>query len=363
METTAANTPVMAGALMGPGLLFGLMLLAALIGGHVARLVHMPRVVGFVIAGALLRAILHALFEPAGGGAGQHTLAAAAEPLGAIKDLALGLILFLIGSVFERSRLRAVGSRVLRISMAEVCASAVLVFGGCLAVAASTQPGYDVSENILFALLLALASIATAPAATLFVLQEYESKGPVTDTILGLTGSNNVICIVVFYTVFMTLASLGAISSSGALAQPVWLALGLATGGSLVLGVFCGTFLAMIHARLPIAETLLIVFGLFILLGGGETLLMESVGASFNGLLTCVVTGAVFANVAIDSQKLETSLRTVGFPIFAGFFVLAGFGLHVGDLTHMGWVGGAYVACRFLGKVVGCHLGVRWVGG
>jgi len=348
---------------LGPGLLFGLMLLAALIGGHLAHLAHVPRVVGFVVAGVLLRAALHAAVGAERSGTGGDAIEVAAQPLNAIKDLALGLILFLIGSVFERSRLRAVGARVLRISTAEVLASAVLVFVGCVAVAVSTQPSYDTSDNVIFAMLLALAAIATAPAATLFVLQEYESKGPVTDTILGLTGSNNVVCIVLFYAVFLTLASFGAISSPGPLAQHVWLALGLATIGSVVLGVLCGTFLGMIHARLPIAETLLVSFGLFILLGGAEKWLLERFGASFNCLLTCIVTGAVFANVAIDSQRLETTLRTVGFPIFAGFFVLAGFGLHVGDLAHMGWVGGAYVACRFLGKVLGCHLGVRWVGG
>jgi CBS domain-containing protein len=52
-------------------------------------------------------------------------------------------------------------------------------------------------------------------------------------------------------------------------------------------------------------------------------------------------------------------LRTVGSPIFAGFFVIAGYSLHVEDLSHMGLVGGTYVVLRIAGKVVGCRVGLR----
>ena len=42
------------------------------------------------------------------------------------------------------------------------------------------------SSTILLALLLAIAATATAPAATLFTLQEYEAKGTETDTVLSV---------------------------------------------------------------------------------------------------------------------------------------------------------------------------------
>ncbi len=362
MDAAALSLPVFVAVIPGPGLLFGLMLLAAIVGGHIAHWVHFPRVIGFVIGGAVLRGVLYAAVGAQPGGAGEQALGEAAEPLNAIKDLALGLILFLIGGVFERSKLRSAGAQVLKISVAEVSLSVLVVFVGCLLANVLTLEN-SFFEGVVLALLLATAAIATAPAATLFVLQEYESKGIITDTILGLTGVNNIVCIVLFYLTFLVLASVGAVSTSGLLAERVWLALGLTTIGSVVLGVVCGTSLGIMHAKLPIAETLLVFFGLFILLGGCEQWLLEHVGASYNFLLTCLVTGGVFANVAVDPQKLETTLRTVGFPIFAGFFVLAGYGLHIGDLAAMGWIGGVYVLCRFTGKVIGCKLGVAWAGG
>ena len=237
-----------------------------------------------------------------------------------------------------------------------------LVFVGCAAMAIITQRGEGLTSNIVLALLLAAAAVATAPAATLFVLQEYEAKGPTTETILGLTGVNNVVCIVLFQATFLILASLGAIKTTTAMGYPLWAGLAVTTLGSVVLGVAIGTLISMIHAKLPLGETLLVFFALFIVLGAGEHWLATHKGISFSFLLTALVTGAVFANLAVDSEKLNNSLRTLGSPIFVGFFVMAGYELHLGDLALMGWVGGAYVACRLAGKVLGGHFGGRWVG-
>lgn len=339
------------------------MLAAAILGGYAARLVHVPRVIGFLLGGVALRAILHTAYDVSDGGAAQQALEAAAEPLKAVKDLALGLILFTIGGAFERTKLRAAGRRTIRISALEVGFILLLVFVGCTLVVLVTQREYAGSQNLILALLLAVAAVATAPAATFFVLQEYEAKGPITDTVLNLTGVNNIACIVLFHSVFLVLASLGLIHTTGALAERLWLALAMTTLGSVVLGIVGGAVISILHAKLPITETLLFFFALFIILGAGENWLWDRVGVSYNSLLTALVIGAVFANVAIDSQKLESTLRIVGVPIFAGFFVIAGYGLRIVDLGHMGWLGGAYVASRYLGKALGCKFGVRWAGG
>ncbi len=361
METAASNLWPVLGMVPSSGLLFGLMLVAAIVGGYSARLVHVPRVVGFLLGGLALRAMLHGLLVPDDGdGSVANALQSAAAPLKAIKDLALGLILFTIGSVFERSRLRTVGARVLKIGVLEIGLVVLLVFVVCGVVALITQSHYGFSQNLVLAALLAAAGIATAPAATLFVLHEYEAKGPITNTVLGVTGLNNVVCIGVFYSTFLVLASCGVVSTSEALSEHLWLALASTTLGSAALGIICGTLISIIHAKLPLSETLLIFFALFIVLGAGEGWLLEHYGTSFNFLLTALVIGGVFANLAINSQKLESSLKTVGGPIFAGFFVMAGYDLHLSELAHMGWLGGAYVLARSAGKILGGRIGVRW---
>lgn len=351
------------GVVPGPGLLFGLMLVAAIVGAYTARLVHIPRVVGFLLGGVALRAGLVAALGTSEGEPRWDQLEEAVEPLKVIKDLALGLILFTIGGVFESSRLRAAGRHIAKISAAEIVSVFGFVFAGCCIVVLLTDTGHDVVQKLLLVVLLAAAAVATAPAATLFVLQEFEAKGPVTDAILALTAVNNVVCIVLFHAIFLLLARAGLLDVSEALAGSAWLSLLSTTVGSVVLGVAGGTVISLLHAKLQISEMLLFFFALFILLGAGEQWLWRHVGVSFNFLLTAMVMGGVFANVAVDAQRLESTLRTFGSPIFAGFFVIAGFSLHVGDLAYMGVLGSAFVVCRFLGKTVGTAMGMRWAGG
>lgn len=357
------QTPGVLGVVVpSSGLLFGLMLVAAIVGGHAARFVRIPRVVGFLLGGAVLQAVLSALLdgaEPEGGG---QTLEEAAAQLKPIKDLALGLILFTIGAMFERSKLKAIIGRVMKIGVLEMGLGFLCVFIVCAGVSLLTRRGTPPADNLVLSLLLAVAAVATAPAATLFVLREYEAKGPVTDTILGLTAVNNLVCIVLFQLTFLLLAAAGAINTSGEIAEHLWLALLWSTVGSVVIGVAAGTLISLLHGKLPLPETLLFFFAVFIMLGAGEGWLWRHQGVSYNFLLVALVMGGIFSNIAIDSTKLETALRTVGSPIFAGFFVMAGYDLHPADLASMGWLGGGYVVARCLGKFWGCKLGVRWAG-
>lgn len=344
-------------AVPGCGLLFGLMLAVAICGGYVAHLLHVPRVVGYLFAGAALNHLLHWLLDLEPGAA---ALNEAAKPLQAVKDLGLGLILFSIGSVFEARHVKSVGRRIFKISLCESGLTFVLVFVGTTAAGIAAGGGESTSVVLCFALLLAFASIATAPAATLFVLREYDAKGPVTDAILSLTGVNNVVCIMAFHTCFLLLAAAGALGNVAISTGGVWGNLAMTTLGSLVLGTALGFILSLIHAKLPNAETGLILIATLIVLGAGEGWLLAHHSLSYNFLLTALCTGATFVNIAIDPDRLAQSLRTLGQPVLVGFFVIAGYQLHLGDLSDMRWIGGAYILSRLAGKVLGARLGTRW---
>ncbi|MCK4658688.1 MAG: cation:proton antiporter [Phycisphaerae bacterium] len=345
-----------------PGLLFGFMLAAAVLGGYAARWVKVPRVVGYLLFGIGLKWLLQSVLDPAGSPENAPRWLTAEQTLRPIKDLALGLILFSIGGVFETRHLKSVGTRVLKISLMEIVLTIVLVFVGCGIALAITNPGKGISEYLPLALLLGIAGIATAPAATLFVLREYDAKGPMTDTILSLTGVNNVVCITLFYVAFLVLSSTGSISSDLSDGHAFWLPLLTTLVGSLVLGVAFGVALSIFHSKVPVAEMVLIFLAVYVVLGNGEKWLLEHQGMSYNFLLTALVMGAVFSNVALDPEKLETSLKLVGVPIFAGFFVMAGYELHLNELLHLGVVGVVYILCRLVAKWLGCRLGSHWAG-
>jgi len=117
----------------------------------------------------------------------------------------------------------------------------------------------------------------------------------------------------------------------------------------------------VLHAKLPLSEFFLMFFAVLLGLGAGEAYLTIHLHLSFNFLLTCLFMGAVFANVTVDQESLHAHLRTMGAPIFAGFFVLAGYELHISDLGTLGWLGATYVVLRAGGKYIAGYLGTRHV--
>jgi len=353
------SAPSIIAVVPGSGLLFGLLLAAAIVGGYLARTLRCPRVIGYLLAGVAVHCGLKAVLQAEPDSSEMARLKSAAMPLQAIKDLGLGLILFSIGGIFERRRLTAIGWRLLRLSLADTAATLLLVFGGVALVLLIAGGDLPIGTRLGFALLLGTAAIATAPAATLVTLREYEAKGPATETILGLTGLNNLICIVLFQVVFLGLAAAGVLPEVRLRGSEVWLGLIVGTIGSILLGTILGLLLSVIHARMHLAETLLIFVAAMIVLGAGEEWLLEHHRFAYNDLLTVLVTGAVFTNVAIDPERLETTIRTMGGPILVGFFVLAGYRLHVEELVALGGVGTSYVVCRAAAKYFGVRWGVR----
>ncbi len=348
--------------LLDAGFLFGLILLAAIAGGYAARVVRLPRVVGYLLAGVGLRFALLAVL--AGSDDPEHArnmLSEAAEPLRAIKTLALGLIMFMIGNVFESQHVKLVGRRVFRISLVELFCVVGLVAAGCAVAWGVTGDG-AIRESIAGGVLLGLVALATAPAATLLVLREYDSKGPLSDTILTLTAINNTLSIILFHSMFLIFASTGLIASVSIAGRHVWLDLLLTSAGSVGLGMALGFLFSVLYSKIILAEFLLVFVAALVGLGVGLEAMGTALGVSFNFLLTCLFLGAVFTNITLNSGPLYESLRLLGVPIFASFFVLAGYELHVEQLETLGIVGIAYVVLRTAGKSLGGWLGTRWAG-
>ena len=155
----------------------GLILMAALTAGHFAQLVRVPEVTGYLLVGivigpAALDLITHDNLTT----------------LGFLSDVALGLILFNIGSIFEVSNFKAVGSGVVRVTLWEATLAFVLV-AAALIVCGVAWP---------IALLLGVVAMETAPATTLMVLNEYDAQGPMTSRLLALVALNNTYVLVMF---------------------------------------------------------------------------------------------------------------------------------------------------------------------
>jgi Kef-type K+ transport system membrane component KefB len=312
----------------------GLILIAALVAGHAAQLVRVPEVTGYLLVGVII--------GPAAFDLVTHDNI---RTLGFLSDVALGLILFNIGAIFEASNFRQVGPGVIRVTLWEATLAFALV---CLTLLVSgiTWP---------LALLLGVVAMETAPATTLMVLNEYDAKGPMTDRLLALVALNNMYVLVTFGIVTAVLTLLESSSQGWLLAgyrathRLLW-----TTVGSVALGALLGLVMDFWAARAKES-------GEAMILSVGAVLI--AVGASrwlgLSPLISTLALGATVVNASPQGDRLLRALGRADPPLYAAFFVLAGAELVPSSVLGLGVIGGGYTIARAIGKILGARIGLR----
>ena len=311
----------------------GLILLLALLAGHVVQFLRIPEVTGYVLAGvALGPSVL-------GWVSGENLTA-----LEVISEVALGLILFSIGSVFEFERFRLVGRRIVGMTLMESLPAAVLVFVGILLLGQPWQ----------VAALLGATAISTAPASTLMVMRECDAAGPLSDALLRIMAVNNILCLIVFSLVAALIEVTGGPQGAAILETLhrsgyglVWQLIGSAALGFLV-GLMLAGWATKVHER---GEMLILLAGSILLCVGAARIL------DLSALVASMAVGATMANLSRRSRRLFETLAGTHPPFYAIFFVIAGADLDVTLVPTMGILGGVYVIARAAGKFFGARSG------
>ena len=314
----------------------GVILLLALLAGHLVKFLRIPEVTGYVLAGV-------AMGPSVMGWVSSENLAA----LQVLSEVALGLILFSIGSVFEFSRFARMGQKILYLTLAESLLAAALVTLGMLL---AGQP-WQVS------LLLGAVAMATAPASTLMVIRECNSKGPLSDTLLGIIAVNNIFCMSAYIVVASLIdftASLGGATPIfealyGGVFPLVWQLL-----GSAALGYLVGLLLAGWARNIVEDGEAQILLAGCVLLCVGVALLLD-----LSPLVASLAVGATVANLSARSQRMFATLTRTDPPFYAIFFVIAGADLDVRLIGSMGALGVLYLVARAAGKFFGASWGAR----
>lgn len=313
----------------------GLILLVALLAGHLVKFVRLPEVVGYIAVGVVV--------GPSVMGWVSHENL---TTLSVFSQVALGLILFSVGSIFDLQRVQTVGLRVLRVTLAESLLAAILVSTAMLLLGQSWQ----------VSLLLGSIAMATAPASTLMVIRECNASGPLTDMLLGVIGVNNILCLTSFAAVAAVIdlsTNIGGPEFFTVLYRSLYPLIWQLVG-SVALGFLVGLLLASWATRVTEHGELLILVTGCVLLCVGVALVLE-----LSTLLASLAVGATMVNLSANSRRLYHAMSSSDPPFYAIFFVMAGSDLNLGLLKTMGMLGVVYVLARVTGKFVGAKLGAR----
>ncbi len=262
-------------------------------------------------------------------------------------EVALGLILFSIGSVFEYRLLVRFGPRVLWLTLAESSLAAAIVAAGMLALGQEWEVAF----------LLGAIAIATAPASTLMVIRECNGRGPLSDTLTGIIAVNNICCIIAFSLVAAAIDLTSGWAGLGELLPTLYQALFplfWQLAGSIALGFLVGLMLAAWSTQVvETGEMLILLAGSILLCVGAARWL------GLSPLVASLSVGATMVNLSQRSRKLFDTLGGTDPPFYAIFFVIVGADLDVSSVADMGLLGVTYLVGRSIGKFLGARLGAQ----
>lgn len=314
-------------------LYLGIAMAAGLIFNRIVKKFNLPNVTGYLVAGLVIGPYVLNLLPQL-----------AVEQMSIITNVALGFIAFSIGGSFKIDNLKALGAKILVITLFEACTASLFV---TLAV---TLFGFDIP----MALALGAIAAATAPATTLLVAKQYNANGPVTRMLLPVVAMDDAICIILF-SVMTSIASVIATGSQlsvlDMILDPV-----REIGLSLVAGAIIGFIVAMCSRffKSRANRISVIICSIFLCVALADKFDLSS-------LLVCMMNSAIMVNFSKESDKMLDVCDRWTPPLFLLFFVISGAELNLSVLKQIGVIGVIYLAARTLGKYLGATAGATIV--
>ena len=333
--------------------------LAGLLMSRVCKLLKLPAVTGYLIAGVLVGCFCLGRITLPGGfhlGFGDPNFADI-HALGIISDIALGFIAFSIGSEFKLSDLKKTGKQATIIGILQALAAAVVCFGVLLGLhyILIAATGHDYLP-IPAALILSAIATATAPAATLMVVRQYKAKGPLTDLLLPIVALDDAVGLVVFAVFFGVAKAIdgGSVSALSIIVEPL-----IEIFASLIIGAILGFVLSKLEKLFHSNSNRLSLVITFIFATVAITELKNihigDVHIGFSSLLTCMMCGTIFCNVCECSDEMMARADGWTKPLLILFFVISGAELDLSVFKKPVFIiiGVVYIIARCIGKYFG----------
>jgi len=333
-------------------------LAVSMVGGlmlsRLTKLVHLPAVTAYLIAGLLLGPFCLGLLNVPGLG---YNSAHQVEGMRIVTQTALGFIAFTIGNEFRMSQLKAMGSSAVIIGILQAVVTTVVVD----AILIGLHFCFPNLISIPAAIVLGAIASATAPAATLMVVRQYKADGPLTKLLMLVVAIDDAVGLLLFSVSFGIASALSnsQISVIGVAVEPL-LEVVLSLGLGAVMGWLLNRVERFFHSR----SKRLTISVAFVLLTVGLSMLKFQIGQvhiGFSLLLVCMMTGTVFCNICDTSEELMDRVDGWTMPLNILFFVISGAELDLQVIAQplILLVGVVYVIARSAGKYYGAMASCR----
>ena len=325
-------------------------LLAGLLLSRLVKLLKLPAVTAYLIAGVLIGPFVLGAIGIDGIGITSNQI----HGLGIICDLALGFIAFSMGNEFRLDALKKIGKPATVIGIFQAVFTCLVVDAILIGIHFLIPDKFSLTSAIV----LGAVATATAPAATLMVVKQYKAKGPLTDILLPVVALDDAVGLIVFAISFGVAKSIntGAVDVVGIVLEPI-LEIVLSLGLGALLGVgfsYCERLFHSRSKRMAVTVT-------FVMLAVAISSIKFNIGnvhIGFSSLLTCMMLGTVFCNMCDFSEELMARADRWTAPILILFFVISGAELELSvfkDIVIV-LIGLAYILARSLGKYFGARF-------
>ncbi len=308
----------------------GLLLIMGFIFGQVAERFKLPSITGYIIAGIITgRSFMDMItYENS-------------ELLKNMCEITLSIIAVSIGSEFSFAKLKAYGPKMVLLTFSQMFSAFFAVSFGLLL--------FDLPLYIAF--LLGAIAAATAPAATVIIVEKLKARGPFVDYLYGIVALDDAGTIVLFSVVFAIISS--TLGQKALDLQTTLYHVSFEIIISLIMGI-AGAFIThfFIAKKSNRNEVLIISLGIVFVITS------ISISLQLSPLITNMALGFMLVNISRKNLKILKTFEPITPPLYAIFFAIAGTELDIKVFADMDiiLISIAYVFFRAFGKYSGIFI-------
>lgn len=308
-----------------------IILLIGYIFGQLAERINLPAITGYLIAGVILGVSGLQLLPPEN-----------IRMLDILSQVTLSFIAVIIGAEFSIQKLKLYGKEILILTICQMLLTFILVSFGLLF---AGLPNYT-------AFVLGAISAATAPAATVVIIEKLKVKGKFVDYLYGIVALDDAGTVILF--------SIGFAISTSMMGQAEFVLSRVLCKAfyeifmAMVIGSIAGLLIHLVTRRKRnMNEVKILALGFIFL----STAL--SLSLNLSPLIANMVLGLVLINLSPKHARIVLSFEPFTNILYAIFFTVAGIELQLKVFSDIGvfFAGIVYIVMRMLGKYFGVFFG------